>query len=85
MPEHILSKIIHSEVSDTNGHFVVLDKVAVSLVSGYVVLIFPGLFLVPLIITMFCVAKTMLAILAFTTFDLNECAFFVLFFFKFIY
>lgn len=50
-------KIIPKEVSDVNGHFAILDKVVVFLVSDYELLIFSGLFLVPLIITMFCTAK----------------------------
>lgn len=49
-------KTIHGAVSDVNGHFAILDKV-VFLVSDYELLIFSGLFLVSLIITMFCAAK----------------------------
>lgn len=61
-------------MSYVNGHFAILDKV-VFLVSDYELLIFSGLFLVPLIITMFCTkSKNMLTILGFTTFDLNEFA-----------
>lgn len=60
-------------MSYVNGHFAILDKV-VFLVSDYELLIFSGLFLVPLIITMFCAAKNMITILGFTTFDLNEFA-----------
>lgn len=43
-------------MSYVNGHFAILDKV-VFLVSDYELLTFSGLFLVPLIITMFCAAK----------------------------
>lgn len=49
-------KIIHEEVNDVNGHFAILDEF-VFLVSDYELLIFSGLFLVSLIITMFCAAK----------------------------
>lgn len=44
-------------MSDVNGHFAISDKVVVFLVSDYELLIFSGLFLVPLISTMFCTAK----------------------------
>lgn len=44
-------------MSDVNGHLAALDKVIVFLVSDYELLIFSGLFLVPLITTMFCAAK----------------------------